>query len=52
MNALTSLKLHGGVQSINDHLRVCYEELVARGFIDARELPLLAAWIADLEKVK
>jgi hypothetical protein len=52
MNALASLKLPGGVQSINDHLLICYEELVALGFIDAKELPLLATWISDLEQIK
>jgi hypothetical protein len=47
--ALGRLKLRAGIEHLSDNLRVCYEELVRMGVVDARELELLGAWIDDVK---
>ncbi len=49
--ALESLDLEPGASQIADNLRRSYELLVAQGWIDPRELPLLDAWVADLASI-
>jgi hypothetical protein len=44
---LDSLTLRSGLEHLADNLRLCYERLCAKEWIDARELPLLDAWLAD-----
>lgn len=46
--ALTGLDLTGGRAAMADDLRRCYSALVAGGWVDDAELPLLDAWLADL----
>ena len=46
---LGELPLQSGLDKINDNLRSCYEALVKLNVIDQRELPLLDAWISDLD---
>ena len=46
---LADLGLESGSGSVGDNLVRCYEALVAEGFIPADELPLLHAWLTDVE---
>jgi hypothetical protein len=46
---LEELPLASGEAAIYDNLRSCYEALVEMKVIDARELDLLEAWIADVD---
>lgn len=48
---LEDLPLNGGVGNIPQNLVRCYEALVSLEVIGAEELPLIAAWIADLEHI-
>jgi hypothetical protein len=48
---LDSLTLRPGREHLVDNLRLCYERICAKGWIDARELPLLDAWLADFASV-
>jgi len=48
--SLAELELSSGVGSISDNLRVCYEMLVRAGLCEERELDLLDAWVADIER--
>ncbi|HLW75454.1 MAG TPA: STELLO glycosyltransferase family protein [Bryobacteraceae bacterium] len=45
---LAGLALQAGPAALADDLRICYESLIAAGFLDARELSLLDCWLADL----
>ena len=45
---LANLQLPAGPENIVQNLRACYQELVAIGVHDPRELELLEAWIADI----
>ena len=47
--ALGKLSLKPGLRKIDENLRTCYEALVNLGVIDQRELPLLDAWISDID---
>jgi hypothetical protein len=51
MRALANLPLRRGQQNIAGNLRACYELLVERGWLDAGELTLLSAWLADLAPI-
>jgi len=46
---LEELPIEGGAEAIAKGLRRCYEALVRCGMVGAAELPLLDAWIADLD---
>jgi hypothetical protein len=48
---LEALPLAPGTARIPDNLRACYEALVRAGIVDARELPLLEAWLADVAAI-
>jgi hypothetical protein len=44
---LSDLSLESGKNAVTANLIRCYEALISRGFISARELPLVKAWVAD-----
>ncbi len=50
--ALDELDLAPGVDQLPGNLRLAYGLLVDRGWLDARELPLLDAWLADVLAVR
>jgi hypothetical protein len=41
-----------GKEAINDNLMRCYEVLIDGGWIDKKELPLVSAWIDDIDGLK
>ena len=45
---LDALPIQGGVAEIPNNLRLCYDRLVELRLLDARELPLVEAWLRDL----
>jgi len=49
MQTLNQLDLSPGVQAIPGNLLKCYQALVQKAFIGAEELPLVEAWLHDLE---
>ena len=49
--ALDTLDLHPGPAHVPDNMRLAYRHLVDGGWIDQRELPLLDAWLHDVEDV-
>lgn len=49
---LEDLPLAGGVGNVGENLRRCYEALVGLGVVGADELPLLNAWLADLDRLR
>jgi hypothetical protein len=49
--ALGALDLAPGIERIAENMRLAYELLVERGWLDASELPLLDAWLTDVESV-
>jgi hypothetical protein len=49
MRTLGQLDLAPGVEAIPGNLRRCYQALVQKAFIGAEELPLVEAWLHDLE---
>ena len=51
VDVLTGLQLKSGSANVSDNLYMCYESLVSHGFIDKQELPLLSAWIRDINSV-
>jgi hypothetical protein len=50
-DTLDALKLESGVANIPANLRVCYKALVDIGVIGADEIPLLEAWLEDLQAI-
>lgn len=48
---LDALQLPSGIENIPANLRLCYQTLVDCGWIGAQELPLLDAWLADLQSL-
>jgi hypothetical protein len=46
---LEALELDRGEAAAGANLRRCYEALVAAGLIEARELPLVDAWLRDVQ---
>ena len=46
--ALDRLQIRSGVEHLSDNLHACYEALVSMSLIDPKELPLVEAWIDDL----
>ena len=50
--ALAELELKPGINHIPDNMKICYEMLVAKGWVGKDELPLLGAWLEDLRQIK
>ena len=50
--ALTDLSLHPGPDQVPRNMRICYEELVRIAVLPPRELPLVDAWLTDLETIR
>jgi len=48
---LEGLSLRAGRDAIGENLTLCYEALVRAGHLPADELPLLEAWLEDLESL-
>lgn len=48
---LESLAIPRGVRRIPAAMRVCYERLVKKNFLDERELPLLECWLKDVATI-
>lgn len=48
---LTDLPISSGVDNIPDNMRACYSALIQHGFIDGKELPLLDAFLADMDRI-
>ncbi|HZP21464.1 MAG TPA: STELLO glycosyltransferase family protein [Bauldia sp.] len=46
--ALDELEIAGGTSAIGEGMRQCYRAMIALGVVDARELPLLEDWLADI----
>ena len=46
---LESVDLDSEITSVAANLRTCYSELVAKGVFPDKELPLVDAWIADVQ---
>ena len=49
VRALADLNLDAGESSVADNVMRCYERLVADGFLPADELPLVRAWVQDVQ---
>jgi hypothetical protein len=49
VTALQAVVLRSGLEHLGDNLRRCYGALVALGVIGVEELPLLDAWLSDLD---
>jgi hypothetical protein len=49
---LAALKLAAGVENIGANLLLCYEEMVRLDLIPQKELPLVEAWLQDLESLR
>lgn len=49
--ALDSLELAPGQEHLASNMRLAYERLVTGGWLDEQELPLLDAWLTDVENV-
>ncbi|MGA2653247.1 MAG: STELLO glycosyltransferase family protein [Terracidiphilus sp.] len=49
---LAALKLAPGTDKLGENLILCYEELVRLELIPAKEMPLVQAWVADLEELQ
>jgi hypothetical protein len=50
--ALADLDLKPGVEYLGDNLRVCYRELVEKGWVGEAELELLDRWLEDLASLR
>lgn len=48
---LEKLELPAGAAHVSANLHRCYEALAAAAIIDAREIPLLESWLADVARV-
>ncbi len=48
---LGEVAVRPGVSALAENLLRCYEALIAAGFLDEREIPLIEAWISDLGRV-
>lgn len=51
VKGLRALKIKAGEEYLPDNLRTCYGFLVENNFLDKKELPLLEAWIQDLQAI-
>jgi hypothetical protein len=50
--ALAGLKLAPGSERLGENLLACYERLVEMSLVGREELPLLAAWLEDLDAAR
>jgi hypothetical protein len=50
--ALATLSLKSGIAHLGSNLRICYGKLVEMNIVGSDELPLLDAWLADVEYSK
>jgi hypothetical protein len=48
---LSALDLRSGFDSHGDNLRHCYDALVKLGVVGRQEIPLLIAWITQVESL-
>ncbi len=48
---LDALKLEPGREHLSENLIRCYEELIRCGAVDPKEIPLLEAWIEDVNSI-
>jgi hypothetical protein len=51
VKALSELNIRKGEAYYGDNLLACYTLLTDMGLVDAKELPLVEAWIRDVEKM-
>lgn len=49
--ALADLSLRPGPDQVSRNMRICYEELIRMAVLPPRELPLVDAWLADVEAI-
>ena len=49
ISILESVQLASGLEAVGHNLYRCYEAMVAAGIVPAQEIPMVEAWIADLE---
>lgn len=49
---LADLSLVSGAGSVADNLISCYEAMVAKSFIPPEELPLVKAWVSDMDSLR
>jgi len=49
VNTLADLRLADGPQSAGENLMRCYDALTARSFFAGQEIPLVRAWLADVQ---
>ncbi len=52
VDVLSALPLRKGEEHLGENLRTCYEALVGSGCVGREELPLLDAWIEDVERLR
>ena len=52
VHLLEELKLESGPDSVGENLFRCYEILVKNDILPRKELPLVKAWLSDLQKIK
>lgn len=52
VKVLEGLHLRAGTEAVVENLRACYDALIAAGFFDPREGPLVAAWCEGLEQAR
>jgi STELLO glycosyltransferases len=51
VSILEKLQLAGGPEAVDHNMYDCYEALISSNLIPAEELPLLEAWIQDMQDV-
>ena len=49
VDVLAVLNLKAGTANIPDNLRICYEKLISIGVVGREEMPLLDAWLTDVQ---
>jgi hypothetical protein len=52
VNELADLKLRAGTSNIAGNLHICYEKLVSMSVVGQEELPLLDAWLDDIQECR
>lgn len=50
-DALETLDLQPGTESLGDNMRLAYQRLVDGGWLDEKELVLLDAWLTDVHRI-
>jgi hypothetical protein len=51
-DVLAGAPLAAGEENVAANLRVCYDRLVASGFLPAKEMELVDAWLGDLSRIE